>query len=1018
MKKIIILITVLVAIVTANEHKYTELEKQYLIGLTKYDYKAVKTALEAGVDINLIDDMKQPPLIRMFSSIAFIEFDKKRNDKERIKIANYLINKGVDVNAIEKNGFCQRALDFAILNRYKSVIENMIKHGSKVDVDNKCAKKSMRYFKLDTNPPIFNVVKTKKPLNYLKYLISIRAGNLKSKSYNDNTLLHASLTNWLDRSLVKYLIGKFDINVKNKNGETPLMTLCSYGRNYLDGNTTREELIELLVKNGADAKLIYKETKDTTLQMALKFALEFKAIKALVESGVDINNINKNGYSALDIANYKYYNNDILDYLLQKGAKINDAHKLLRGAVIAKQINHVEYWAKRDKDINKRDKDGKTVLNIALENSFSDIARVLKEHSAKATSKTELEKIVKKQKNVKKDKITNIYKAIKLHNLTKVKEFFENNSTLEEKKFNLAMSSVSYGNLEALKYFLSKGAKIDGIDKEGYNLLQQAVFKDQLKIIKFLLNKGLKLDNVKPNTVNNYILSATTSVKTFKYLQEQGLKPKDKTEKDKLIKRALRRDNPKLVLYLLKNGYTFDKKLLNNDSFLSYLIEKDRAKSIKFLIGKGLDVNRATIWGKIIKSPMILLSLKLRAYKVAKVLINNKAKIVGVTNSNHDYVHTLAVGLDRIDIIEALLKNGFDINYHDCSKPFSRTMLEEALKDKNVKIVKFLLNHNANYFGVCKGNNNLLIYPVDEGFVDITKTLIKKGANPYIIFYNSQYGYFNLLDIAKDNKDKAMQEYLKTLNITPKKIVQSIYKKYKKGKEIRKEIYAYMLKYYLPNEPEKISNISKYGKSSFDSFKTILKNEVCNALYEAKDLNKAKQLVKVMEKHKIEDYSIKVMYCLNEAKIFEHFLKQHIKKDKKFINSKKAYDLAYHLVKYGQYKKLKVLIDNGISLKTRNASYPIWYAVNSKNYNSNVIKVLLQSDMDFSQKNANGYTAIELAIMKNNTELFDMLLPKSKKVPKRDIFLAYTKANKKMQEHFLKKLNLTKESINNLMFEK
>ncbi len=1017
MKQIIILITILFSILTANEHKYTELEKQYLISLTKYDFKSVKSTLEAGVDINLIDDMNQPPLIRMFSSIALFEFNKERNDKKRIKIANYLIDKGIDINA--NDDFCRRAMDGAIINKYKSVIENMIKHGAKTNIDIKCAKLFSEQFDMDTEPPIFNAVRQKDALKYLKYLLSIKAGSLESKSYYKNTLLHASLKMFLDRNLAKFLIGKIDVNVKNKKGETPLMTLCSYNRNYSKNNTTREELVELLLKSGANAKLIYKDTKDTILQIAIKHMLNYKILKLLVENGVDINHIDKEGYSALEIANYRYYKNDILDYLLKKGAKINNVHKLLRDAVRAKKIEHVKYWLSKDKDINKKDKNGKTVLNIALENSFSDIARILKKQGAKATPKDQLEKIAKKHRKAKKEEITNIYTAIKLHNLAKVKEFYENNSILAKKKFSLAMNSVSYGDLEALKYFLSKGVKIDDVDKEGYNLLQQAVFKDQLKIIKFLLSKGLKLSDAKPNTVNNYILSATTSPVTFKFLQKQGLKPIDNKEKQELIRRALRRDNPKLVSYLLKSGYSFDKSLLKNDDFLSYLIEKNRAKSIKFLLRKGLDANRVIIWKKFFKQPLVLLSLKLRAYEVTKVLINSKAKIIGVTNSNRDYVHTLAVRLGRIDIIKALLKNGFDINYHDCSKPFNKTMIEQALINKDVKITKFLLNHNANYFGVCKGSRELLIYPVDAGFVDITKVLVEKGANPYVVFYDRRSDeYFTLLDIAKENNDKAMQEYLKTLNITPKKIVQSLYKQYKSGKELMKNIYGYMLRYYLVNEPKKLSRISKYGKSSFDSFKTILKDEVCNVLYQDEDLNKAKQLVKVMKKYKLEEYNIKVLYCVNDPKIFEYFLKQYIEKDKEFINSKKAYDFAFNLVRYNQPKKLKVLIDNGISLKYKNYSLPIWYAVNNKNYNSDVIKVLLQSDIDFSQKNADGYTAIELAIMKNDTKLFDMLLPKSKKVPKRDMFLAYTKANKKMQEHFLKKLNLTKENVNNLIFEK
>ena len=64
-----------------NTHSHSDGEKEYLEALYDYDLQKVKKALSAGVDINLRDGFKEPPLIKIFTSIALIQYDEEKNDR-------------------------------------------------------------------------------------------------------------------------------------------------------------------------------------------------------------------------------------------------------------------------------------------------------------------------------------------------------------------------------------------------------------------------------------------------------------------------------------------------------------------------------------------------------------------------------------------------------------------------------------------------------------------------------------------------------------------------------------------------------------------------------------------------------------------------------------------------------------------------------------------------------------------------------------------------------------------------
>jgi len=88
----------------------------------------------------------------------------------------------------------------------------------------------------------------------------------------------------------------------------------------LDGDAT-PELLELLLRYGAKPKLLDKE-KNTALHHLIENGGDQALIRTLVTFGVDVNAVNKSGQTALMFAAENGYE-DSVKALLESGAEVN-----------------------------------------------------------------------------------------------------------------------------------------------------------------------------------------------------------------------------------------------------------------------------------------------------------------------------------------------------------------------------------------------------------------------------------------------------------------------------------------------------------------------------------------------------------------------------------------------------------------------------------------------------------------------------------------------------------------------
>ena len=216
-------------------------------------YDIVKLLIDNGADVNTQNEDGTSPL--------HISAMKGYRD-----IIKYLIENGADVNVQDKDGWAP--LHYAAFWDSVDIIKLLIENGVDPFIKNKDGKIPLDYCK---NQEVRQLLE-----DYMKKYHSIQEKIKRNESsIFDNDLLDSAYYNNLIEVKKCVYSGKFDINVQDDKGYTPLMYAIS----------------------------------DHNLQM----------VEFLVEHGADINLCNNKGQSPLKIA-YLYNSEDIAEYLLEKGA--------------------------------------------------------------------------------------------------------------------------------------------------------------------------------------------------------------------------------------------------------------------------------------------------------------------------------------------------------------------------------------------------------------------------------------------------------------------------------------------------------------------------------------------------------------------------------------------------------------------------------------------------------------------------------------------------------------------------
>jgi len=225
-----------------------------------------------------------------------------------------------------------------------------------------------------------NLMMNKIPAVIFTVLLSIfTATNLRSQQPS----LSGKIMDNDINSVKEMIAAGADINKKDSNGYTSLMTACHYNR---------LEIAKLLVSAGAELNVQEKSYGYTPLILACQYKYHDLA-KYLISKGADINIQGKEGATALMAAASN--SREIVELLLSKGADVNA--RMTDGTGVFAQCITGIYWdsvpielaetllakgADVDEAATTGSSEGFTPLMLAATNNLEDLARFLIKNGA------------------------------------------------------------------------------------------------------------------------------------------------------------------------------------------------------------------------------------------------------------------------------------------------------------------------------------------------------------------------------------------------------------------------------------------------------------------------------------------------------------------------------------------------------------------------------------------------------------------------------------------------------------
>lgn len=224
----------------------------------------------------------------------------------------------------------------------------------------------------------------------------------------------------------------------------------------------------------------------------------------------------------------------------------------------------------------------------------------------------------------------------------------------------------------------------------------------------------------------------------------------------KLIKDASLETKNKALQTLCKKGHIKIIKLFfeNHKINHSHLLHANYYKNfevVKYLIGKGLDINKEDHKNR---TPLQIACFN-GNLQIAKYLIENGADINKEDFKNRTPLY-LATLIEHSDIVKLLIKNGADVNKASVNQ---ETPLYEAAFFGNFKLVKLLIKNGADLNKTNINHESPLSVAIQNEYFEIVKLLIKNGVRINGRFDTRKTLYLSLIDKTCCEEDILKKSY-------------------------------------------------------------------------------------------------------------------------------------------------------------------------------------------------------------------------------------------------------------------
>ena len=612
--------------------------------------------------------------------------------QEIADIASLLVERGADINAVDKNG--KTPLHLLIQNGSSpELIEEFITLGADPNLRDYEGKLPSE---LTTDREIL------KALNYKPF----SRFNCHIKCKNKDSLTQES-ADYFGKRLC-FSIG-YDLFDKAEDWIWQGANL-----NYIDPQTKKsplimavikgnKRLVQLLLEGGADVSI-----KDVYGATAVHHAAEtgnIEIMKILIARGADVKALDSAGSSALHYAADIIYNKgevtkDMIDLLLAHGLDINQQN--YNGETPAYQATYerydkdfVDYLSKRGANFKLKNNEG-----ISPEDSFKEL----------------------KEENILGRKLS---AAVSSDDTKQAEDLISRGANLDyvipsvKTKASPIIIAAKKGNAKIVKLLLEAGADFTAQDKEGATAVHYAAENGNIEIMQMLIDHGADVEALDSagSSVMHYAADTMTYTGELKkdmiaLLLRQGLDINLANHDGETPAHKAIGDNcdDDFLDYLSKKRANFKLKNSEGKSAEDYYVEQKEAnilgrellealKNNKIyeaidLVNKGANLNYQEIGTKLCP---IHLAAKRRDSHIMEILLWNGADLNKSDKYGYTAVHIAAMQ-GNLEIIKMLAEDGADLNKRDilgqtalyysvsgCHHGVTNYLYINAVDDLNVK---------------------------------------------------------------------------------------------------------------------------------------------------------------------------------------------------------------------------------------------------------------------------------------------------------------------------------------------
>lgn len=688
--------------------KYSALHLAAKEGLTAQ----AKFMLESGINVN-ISDGKTGTALHLAAAGCYCE------------IATLLVQHGADVSLLDEDS--TTALHIAARAGSLEIVQLLLEAKADMAAPDGLGKTALHLAVEEHHEDVSNFL--------------IKEGmDVTAEDQFGETILHTAAEAG-DEALMKLILEKgSDVNALDDSLETAahraasggfeeiLRMLHAHGANMdgLDDGKTSPlhraassgyfRSMRFLVECGADPKR-RDLSGDSVLHEAARGG-NIESVQFLLDCGADINAKNGEGESVLHTS-CGNEDEDVFMFLVEHGAVTGHGDAADAGSLLLTASSHgseriVRYLVERGADIAYTDSESNTPLHAAADSGHDAIVTYLISQGADVKKKGWGGSTV-------------LYEAAASCTAATIRLILDQGADANAKclggKTALHQATTSREKIDIAMLLIESGADVNAKDEDGMTVLHEALECGNEELVPILIAHGADV-TAKDNSGRGawfYATEGTFKKTVFELLSEKGAKH-DEPDKAGImpLHLAVERDNGALIRYLLENGADVRATANNGAHILHFLYSGDEVDIVELLISKGADPN-----AKIPKSGISVLGL----------LFGHCA--------------------GEIDMVKTLVENGADVN---ATTTDGLTVLHRAAENASAEVLRYLIDRGARVDAKSKAGTTVLSKVVENGDAErCTMLLAEKGAD---LEERDKKGRTTLLAAADTYSNRALIRYL------------------------------------------------------------------------------------------------------------------------------------------------------------------------------------------------------------------------------------------------------------------